>query len=271
MNDSRTWGIITLIIVLISGFLLFSTFKSKEGETRLRILKEQELSAKLTELAQTQEDLEQLKKQKTDAEKKFQDQLAAMDASIDTYKKSAQSMADRIDALTKEKEALVKNTDINTVLVGKLNKKIERLEAEKADLEATVKKLRSEGAESKAALESVPEEEKGDVQAKPAVNDVDDLGKIVIHRSSNQAAIVEHVNTLYGFVVLSAGQADGLHKNSIVNISRNNRFIAKAIVQEARENVSSAVTLPEWTREEIKIGDLISVNNISPAKSSTKL
>ena len=88
MNDSKTWGAIMLIVVVVSGFLLFSTFKSKENERHLRLQKEQELSAKMTELAQVQTDLEQLKKEKADSEAKFQADLASMQSTLDEYKKS---------------------------------------------------------------------------------------------------------------------------------------------------------------------------------------
>lgn len=96
--------------------------------------------------------------------------------------------------------------------------------------------------------------------AKLANEEVVDLGRIIVHSATNEAARVEHVNTLYGFIVMSAGTKDGLRKDSVVNITRNNRLIAKAVIKKVRESVSSAVTLPEWTREEIRVGDMISVN-----------
>ena len=113
--------------------------------------------------------------------------------------------------------------------------------------------------EELAASEAVPEQ-----GAKLAGEEVVDLGRIILHRSDNQPAAVEHVNTLYGFIVLSAGTRDGLHKDSIVNITRNNRLVAKAVIKKIREEAASAVTLPEWTREEIRVGDLVSVNTPAP-------
>ena len=38
----------------------------------------------------------------------------------------------------------------------------------------------------------------------------------------------------------------------------------KVEVVAAQAALTSAVTLPEWTREEIKVGDLVSVNTPAP-------
>ena len=268
MNDNKTWGAITLIIVVVSGFLLFTTFKSKETEKRLRIQKEQELSQTQINLAQVQADLVQIKKERGEAEEKFQANLSSLQTSVEEYKKSAEMTGAKIAAMTKEKEFLVKNMNNNTLLISRLNKKIEKLEDEKINLLEKIKRFELEKPEPLSADETPGG--KGDVQAKLVPSDIVDLGKIIIHKSSNQAAIVEHVNTLYGFVVISAGEADGLRKDAAVNITRNDRFIAKAIVKKVRQNVSSAVTLPEWTREEIKIGDLVSISDTSAAKNTVR-
>ena len=68
--------------------------------------------------------------------------------------------------------------------------------------------------------------------------------------------------------MLSAGSDDGLKKDAIVNITRNNRLVAKAVVKKLRESTASAVTLPEWTREEIQVGDVITSSQLdAPAKA----
>lgn len=275
MNDSRTWGVITLAILLISGYLLFSTSQSKDHEKHLRIQKEQELSAKMTELGQVETDLAKLKKDKTEAEDKYKASLAALQATADEFKKNAEGLLIKMAALTKEKETLakeketmIKNIDDNMTLIAKLNKKVQKLEKEKSEMLVTLEQAKSEKA-SVPAVDENPENQ-GETQAKPLRGDIVDLGNIIVHKSSHQPATVEHVNVLYGFVIISAGESDEIHKNSIINISRNNRFIAKAVVEEARENISSAVTLPEWTREEIKIGDLVSISDPKAAKSGAK-
>ncbi len=263
MNSTKIWILVTSLIIMVFGFVLYSTIKSKEAEKASLMVKIQELNGKLTELFQVQTELAQLKKEKAELEAKSQADVAALEAQSNEYKKTELSLHSKIDTLMKEKESLSKYIDNNSVIVAKLQKKIESLELDKKE---ALEKTKSFYALPRFVdpMQEVPETEaKLDAGAKLAGEEAVDLGRIIIRQATNRPAQVEHVNMLYGFIVLSAGTDDGLRKDAIVNIMRNNRLIAKAVVKKIRDNTASAATLPEWTREEIKVGDIISVN--SPA------
>ncbi len=265
MNSAKIWILITGIVIMVSGFVLYSATKSKEAEKAALTLKIQDLNGKLAELSQVQVQLSQLKKEKAELEAKSQSDVAALEAQISEYKKTEMSLRSKIDSLQKEKETLSKYMENNNAIVNKLQKKIESLEQDKKEAQEKAKQAEATPRFVDPMEQNQESDMKPSAGAKLAGEEVVDLGRIIIQQSTNQPAQVEQVNTLYQFVVLSAGTDDGLRKDSIVNITRNNRLIAKAVVKKVRNNTASAATLPEWTREEIKIGDLISVNSSVPA------
>jgi predicted nuclease with TOPRIM domain len=263
MNSAKIWILITGIILMASGFVLYSTIKSRDAEKAGLMAKIQELNDRVLELTQVQAELVQLKKEKAELEAESQANVAALESQISEDKKTEMSLRSKIDALTKEKESLSKYMENNSVIVSKLQKKIESLEQDKKE----VLERARQAPETPRFVDPMDEPEnspKIELGAKLAGEEVVDLGRIIIRESTNQPAQVEHVNTLYGFIVLSAGTDDGLRKDAIVNITRNSRLIAKAVIKKVRDNTASAATLPEWTREEIKVGDLISVNSPAP-------
>ncbi len=270
MNNAKVWILITGIVTIISGFLLYSMIRSREVEKASFLVKIQELTGRLAEVETLKIELAQVQKERVEQEAKSQIDIAALEAQIGDSKKSEALLKTRVDALLKEKETMTKYMENNGAIVAKLNKKIESLEKELdqalSDAKTESDSLASQfvdpmadPAESALGVSAT----KQAIGAKLAKEEIVDLGRIIVHPSTHEPARVENVNPLYGFIVLSAGMNDGLKKDSVVNITRNNRLIAKAVVKKSREDVSSAVTLPEWTREEIRVGDLVSINSPS--------
>ena len=256
---------------MASGSVIYSTLDSKAKDRTVFLAKIQGLQTDISQLQKTQADLQQSIKEKNDQYTKAQSDIAALEGQLGESRKSETTLRSRMDALIKEKESLTKYMENNNAIMAKLQKKIQTLQEERRHLEESKKAERSLSAGPKTDLtseEAPADDEEPAVEGAPGSRVADeqivDLGRIIIRKSTNQPASVEYINSLYSFVVLSAGKGDGLRKDSIVNITRNNRFIAKAVVKKVRDEVASAVTLPEWTREEIKIGDLVSVNNASP-------
>mgnify|MGYP001593397747 FL=1 len=65
------------------------------------------------------------------------------------------------------------------------------------------------------------------------------------------------MHQVYDFVVIDAGERDGIREGSVMNIVRRNALIGKAVVRHARPGVSAAVLLPEWKKALVEKGDLI--------------
>lgn len=273
MNNAKIWILITGIVVLVSGFLLYSTMRSSATDKANFMIKIQELSSRLAELDRVKASLEQVQKEKAELEAKSQSEIAALEAQLTDSKRSEAQIKAKLEALTKEKEGMSQFMENNSAIIAKLNKKIESLEKERSE---TLEKADSLSSATRPFSYVDPINESGEVTtdytvapsqqmgSKLVEEEIVDLGRIIVHPSTHEAARVEHVNPLYGFVVLSAGTNDGLSRDTVVNITRNNRLIAKAVIKKVREDAASAVTLPEWTREEIRVGDLVSINAPSP-------
>ena len=272
MNNTKIWILVTGIVVLVSGFLLYSTMRSSATDKANFIIKIQELTSRLAELDRMKADLEQGQKEKAALEAKSQSEIAALEAQLADSKRNESQLKGKLDTLLKEKDGVNQYMENNTAIIAKLNKKIESLEKERA--QALEDSKRGSDSRSFSYVDPInePASTPGDytilstqpMGAKLAEEEIVDLGRIIVHPSTHEAARVEHVNPLYGFVVLSAGTNDGLSKDAVVNITRNNRLVAKAVIKKVREDAASAVTLPEWTREEIRVGDLVSINAPSP-------
>ncbi len=261
------------IIFLVSGFGIFSIVKSKETERGQFMVKLTELTTKVNQLELVKTELEQVKKEKAEMEAKFQTDIATLESQVAESRRSESQLKAKLDTLMKEKDALAKYSENSGLIVTKLQKKIEMLEREKKQVAEEARNSPDSVAPKFVdpmdddTLIKAPEI-KSEMGAKLAGEEIVDLGRIIIRQDTNESAKVEHVNTLYGFIVLSAGSDDGLRKDAIVNVTRNNRLVAKAVVKKVRESTASAVTLPEWTREEIQVGDIISSSQLdAPAKA----
>ncbi len=261
LNNAKIWMLLCGIIFLISGFGIFSIVKSKETD-RINFTQQiGQLSGKVSQLELSKAELEQVKKEKLEMETKFQSDIAALESQISESRRTESQLKAKLETLAKEKDAMVKYSENSGLIVAKLQKKIEALEREKKEGAETAKNSTESTApkfiDPMADTPAKVTEARSEMGAQLAGEEIVDLGRIIIRQETNEAAKVEHVNTLYGFIVLSAGADDGLKKDAIVNITRNNRLVAKAVVKKVRESTASAVTLPEWTREEIQVGDII--------------
>src|SRR5262245_56284390 len=134
MNNAKIWILITGIVVIVSGFLLYSMIRSREAEKANFIVKIQELTSRLAEIDKVKKEIEQLKKDKTAAEAKSRDEIAFLESQITEFKKAEGGYKSKIDSLTKAKEGLTKFMENNNAIIAKLNKKIETLQKERDDL-----------------------------------------------------------------------------------------------------------------------------------------
>ena len=260
---NRRWGIFFFVaVVLIFSLSSYLMYSGKETEKRLRLQKENELSNKALELNETQAQIAKLTKEKVELEEKLNEKIATLETSLKDSEETIKSQTKKMDALLEtlgeENKSLEKEIQDKERKIKELTKKLELLEADKAELLAKVKS--QEALKKEAVVSGETESESSSDSDGLWLSDIDTvrLGKIVIRKISGKAAVVEHINAPYGFVVINAGTKDGLSKDSVINILRDRKLMGKAVVQKARDSVSAAVILPEWTKGEIKEGDVIS-------------
>ncbi len=251
------------LVTLISALfllLIFFLYNSKEHERKARMQKETELSQKMSELLEKETELTDLKKQKEGTEQRLNNTLSGLETTLKKADESAKILSEKIQALTEEKEALKKELEAKASQIDELSDKITALERDKSDLLNNLKKLQAEKeAPLSEKIQKKQEKKSPDGPGAKILHSLDTikLGKIVVQKSSGRPTEVTYVDKLYGFIVISAGTRDGLGKDSVVNIIRDNQLIGKAVVQKANKNLAAAILLSEWTQQDIQPGDLI--------------
>lgn len=258
----KTWVIfLATATLLITGLSFFLLFSSRESERRLRLQKEAELSRKTVELGEKKTQIDTLIKQKGDLEEQFTARVAALESTSREHEASSRALSERMEAVLRENEALKRESAEKDRRITDLTRRVQALEKDKAALLEQI----SKGAEAKSKSGASGQDDSvtpssglvfdyADPESLSSVK----LGKIIVQKTSGRAARVEYVDKLYGFIVVNAGSKDGLKNESVINIVRGNKLIGKAVVQKVRPDVCAAVVISEWTKEEIKIGDLIS-------------
>ncbi|MCG3176028.1 MAG: hypothetical protein MOGMAGMI_00966 [Candidatus Omnitrophica bacterium] len=260
MGNKKFWAVfLPGAAALIAILLLVSLNVSRDKEKRLRVQKELELSNRMIELAEKEATISDLLKQKTDLEQRLVDKVSEMEAAVRNQQSINEAQKRQLDSAVGESSSLRKEIEDKNRKITDLLRRIDSLEADKNDLVAAIKKLETEKPAESSVDSSfrpayagtgpaVPQSGTGAVQ----------LGDIVVRRSSGGAAQVQHVNAVYGFIVINAGSGDGIKNNDVVNILRDDKLVARAVVQKVRGDISAALVLPEWSNGDVRPGDLVS-------------
>ncbi|HTL69849.1 MAG TPA: hypothetical protein VL404_01015 [Candidatus Eisenbacteria bacterium] len=255
----RGWiAFLATAVTAIFGASLFLMHNSKESERKLRVQKELELSNRMVELTEKQTAISDLTKQKADLEDKLNARIAKLEETLRQSGDELKTHADRIDELSAENDSLKKDIQSKEKSIASLRQKIEQLENDKLDLLSSLQKAKEAQAAAPAeAADSSPEPAYGEGKAIPEIDPVK-LGKIIVQHTSGRAAEIQHVDKVYGFVVINAGWHDGVREKTVLNIIRNKKLVGKAVVQKVRDRLSAAIVLPEWSKGDIEPGDIVS-------------
>lgn len=256
--NKKTWiAFFAVAATLITILAIYLLYTARENEHKLRLSKEAELSRKVAELGEKQQQILTLIKQKSELEEQFNTKISTLEASARDHDDSAKALNAKMESVLRENEALKRDIEDKDKKISELFRKIRSLEADKTQLLETINKgpakpLGSEEgtglSDAGIALDPANPEGLGSVK----------LGKIVVQKTSGRAARVEYIDKLYGFIVINAGSKDGLKPESVINIVRGNKLIGKAVVQKIRPDVAAAVLVSEGTKDDVKLGDLIS-------------
>jgi hypothetical protein len=244
--------LIGILLVVTAGGGLFYLYQEKETEKRIRIQKEQQLAAKIKELTDTMASLAAVKKEKADLESELTSQINALEIALRNSDQNGKILSEKVDGLTLANESFKKDLAEREAKLADLSKKVKNLQMDKLDLMAMIRKYEESGG-SPASPSKTSSKVGADLETVPV-----NLGKIVIKKSSGKAVRVEEINTVYGYIVVNAGSRDGITKDTVLNIVRDNELVGKAVVQKVEQEVSAAVILKEWMRDEVRIGDTIS-------------
>lgn len=201
-----------------------------------------------------------------DLETAHLEKITTLEAKLKELDDTSKLLTSRVENLSQEKEALALDNLEKDKKIADLSRKLRTIQAEQLDLETQLKKVQ----EQKPTSFGMPSETKdyshradsvasaaGEFAETPAIDAVK-LGKIIVQKASGYPARVQHVNSIYGFIVVNAGIRDGLKNGTVLNVIRDKRLIGRAVVEKARDKSSAAIILPEWTTERVEAGDFVS-------------
>lgn len=259
---------------IIAGFVGLSVvtlflFVSSQSEHRRSVQKDRELQEVLAKLNDKDAEIAEIHRQHAEAEKALSERVvslessvsslqsdkAVLEASLKVQEENLKALAEKNEALLKDREALMEDNLERSQNMTDLQKKIADLEAGRQELLDKIKDLDSKKvAPIKKERPDVAHELRYD--APPTLN-VGKVGKIIVQKSTGRSAQVQHVNDVYKFFIINAGSRDGLRSGSVINVIRQDRIIAKAVVEKLKPDLSAALLLPEWTFEPVQAGDFV--------------
>ena len=258
-------------IVLIAPSAFF--FMSSSSERQRRIQKERELSQQMDSMSKLEAQVAELNKSMAGYRETSQKRINALEMSVREKEESARVLKEEVDLLKKDKETALHDSLEKGSAISELTDRLAALQEERDNLLKSTQELKKTVETLKAQLEQGPGDRSEAVrQELPASSepygiladkdlgaalDPVNLGTIVVSKTSGRVARVQEVNQVYDFIVLDAGEKDGIREGSVMNIVRRNTLIGKAVVRHTRPGVSAAMILPEWKKVPVEKGDLI--------------
>lgn len=265
MPNNRN-ALLVLLLVLLAGaaFFAYTQYESNQKERSLRNQAEQELQAKLNELSEKESQFQSLQKNQKTAEDALNQKIQSLQYSLVDYDQKIRDLNTQMEALKAENDSLKTESQTKDRKINDLSKRVQELTRQKKEAEDRLSGL----ADSAASTQTVAAETaaapmgaygiREDKKSMPI--DTVQLGKIVVQKNSGRAAQIIHTNPIYNFIIVDAGQLEGIRKGQILNIVRDSRIIGKVIVEKIRPNASAAVILPEFSVKDFQVGDQVSVS-----------
>ncbi len=252
--NNRPIQVVVLFFVILLGVIVFFSYEMVQKERQSTLRKEGELAAKVSELSQSRSQITILTQEKSE----LMDKITSLESSITQHEENIKSLSEQVERLNQAKESLQSELLGKNSQTSQLTRKILMLESGKEEFMQTIHQLEEQKKELENQVRG-SSSTTGDAQlpgGAATLNSVD-LGQIIVRTDLGLRAQVEQVNTAYNFVVLNVGLKNGMKKGDIVNIVRDDVLIAKAVIQQVREDSSAAILLPEWVKKPIEKGDLV--------------
>jgi dimeric dUTPase (all-alpha-NTP-PPase superfamily) len=254
MNTQKQILMISLLIIVLSGALAILFYSGSQEEIdRINSLKQEidMVVIKKTEILKNTEMLNQNKEQ--------------LNIKLKDYSEKIQTYQYDLPALKSEKDAIIqKLSDVEHIASSLDEQRAGIIEREKTlatnlvhtqkvyeELIERLEYARSEKSELEEKLKSYMQTAKGV-----------ELPKIVVKVVKPAEGAVVEVNKEYNFAVVNIGEDNGVKKGDYLEIYRNNRLIAKALIENVYDNMSSIVVFNQWRHVDLAVGDSVKLQAI---------
>jgi regulator of replication initiation timing len=245
-----------LFIVGIIGVVLSATgsvifYKQKTEETRKIALLEKQIEAvkieKISVLNKIKEVNEYRKRLQVELESCNQKAIAVQsDININTQ------VINEISAKLSEKESVISGLRSQ---LGSIIEEEARLNAELENARSEYQLLRQRTEATQNEKSALEEAVKGKMSTPQGV----ELKKIVVKVNPPKEGKVIEVNKDYNFSVINLGLKDSIKSGDVVAVYRNDQFIAKAVVENIYDEMSSIILFDEWSNVQLVENDIVKV------------
>ncbi|MFV1994596.1 MAG: hypothetical protein ACC661_04100 [Verrucomicrobiales bacterium] len=239
----KIFVIVAAVALIGSGVLSYQNKIAYEREIELREKEEGKLAKSVADLTRTKETL----KQTGDTLVKVEQDTVELKADLATVEVKVSEQGKQENALSDELDGIIGEIDASKTLVENLGP-IDEMEKAMKDLEADVVSARQEVLSLKNAL-SIAEDRKkrigGEIQGY-VTRGRDQLNGVI--RTALRASVAG-VYEGYGFVVIDAGDKQGMVAKAQLSVQRGGAEICRLKVTEVESGRSVASILPETLAE----------------------
>ncbi len=266
--------ILLLIFVVFSVSLAIALYVAKENEVNKRLDVEATLKTTQMRKAQVEKELEdmltlkrQLEDELNQKKESYEMLLIQCKEQQSENEKLTEKLSEKIQSIASLKSNLDKQEKDNSIIAGKL----EKLSRETEDIRAQLTMIRMAKEElekkiiqlsRKKKVEAVELDtivvDKGAADGQPVSGQTGNKPDFIpLGPPARIEGQVLVVNKEFAFVVINVGEKDGIKDSEVLEVYRGTEFLGKVQVERIYDTMSSAVILPEATKQEIKEGDIV--------------
>jgi len=237
-----------LIAVLALGAALFFYTEAQKELKAINSLKPQ-IDSVTAERIDIIKNIESLNNQRGKITLQLQDyskKIQQFEADMPKLKTEKESMA--IQLAEAEKESSDLSNTLNTVAGQESSLKDEFAKAQSShqDLLEALEYAGKEKSELEEKLKSYIQKSQG-VQ----------LGKIVVKVAKPSEGSVVEISRKYNFSIVDLGEANGVKSGDLLEVYRNSKLIAKALIENVYDDMSSMIVFDQWRDVDIFVGDTV--------------
>ena len=240
--------LVSLIIVPMLGISIFFYVDLQKELVKIDSLKSQisYVSSERIGIVKNIESLRAQTEKLTHELRDYSGKIQAYEAEISKIETEKKGIA--FELTEAEKESLHSGNTLDSVIAQEAALKDELVRIQ-SDYQELVEALKYAGKE-KSALE---EELRSNMRQTKGIQ----LPKIVVKAASPAEGSIVEVSTEYNFFVIDMGKEHGVQIGDHLGIYRNNMLIAKALIENIYDDMSTIQVFSQWRDVDILIGDTV--------------
>jgi len=243
--------------ILIAGLLIILL---AVGASAYFYLQVQEETAKIEALEQ---EIEGLSVEKAAVAKKIQDvkeEKKALKSQLQVYSDKLKKIEADSAVIRQEKQRLAKEFSSKENQITQLNAKLDSVASQEVQLKSELANVRSEFENMNDKIESAKREKlllEEELKKRLSGPKGVELQRIVVKVTPDLEGEILETNREYNFCIIDLGLRDGAHSGDTVAIYRDGDFIAKAVVENVYDDMSSIIIFEKWISIRFLVGDSV--------------